>query len=213
MNRSIDVQHASMIHAESNQPDATPAIEIASTLVIASEYEVAGNVEDLMMFAANVVVGQYDEFVEERNMGEQFYSEVYTFKVEHAMKGTLMDTIKVAIPRNRIKTIEYEGQNYEVNLDLPEYSKPEPDRTIVLFLGNEKEGGIYTPSSLPFQIAFSSDGVAELLWRKAEYENEQLLQTKNKQTIKVVTEKYDLEAIDEISGINKETQLSALSQK
>lgn len=183
------------------------------TFHMSYDYAIAGNTEDLMKFADNVVIGKYEEYLEEWHAGEQFFSELYTFKVEKAIKGNLVDTIKVSIPRNRIKNIEYEGHNYELDMDLPHYSKPDLTSTVVLFLGSEKDGGIYTPSSLPFQIKFTSDGNAELLWRNADPMENYLVQTKSKQYIQVISENYDIAEIDEISGMNKEKLFSELSQK
>ncbi len=118
------------------------------------------------------------------------------------MLGNVDGTIEVAIPHTVKLTHTLDDVVYEANLNLPNYSKPDPDKTYILFLKKAQTKDVFTPATVPFQIEVNSAGRVAL---KANTENNELaLTTKKSDTIKFQFEQIDIALIDKVTGLTKD---------
>ncbi|WP_341281789.1 hypothetical protein [Paenibacillus sp. FSL H8-0537] len=168
----------------------------------APDYAVSGDVAGLVHHSDYVVSGRYEKFIEDWNMGENHFSEVYSFVVEEALLGDIEGTIHISIPHNILLKHTVDEVEYEAVLNSPNYSKPDFDQTYVLFLKKAQTKDVFGPSSVPFQVEVDSFGSVAL---KVNTENKELsLTTEQNDTIHFQTEQIELASIDKITGLTKE---------
>ncbi|GIP26844.1 hypothetical protein J23TS9_19740 [Paenibacillus sp. J23TS9] len=167
------------------------------------DYAVSGDVNGLVKLADYVVTGHYEKFLENWDMGENYYSDVYQFVIDKVNYGDLSGNINVAIPHYQQRSTVVDNQQYEANIDLPNYTQPEMGQQYVLFLKKYEPKNIFTPASVPFQVEIDkSSGVSKLIFNNNITKQE--VKTKNNDTIVFSTESIDIGSIDKVSGLNNE---------
>ncbi len=139
----IALLYNSLLKAESaNSPKIESSIHSSAptihTMIKTLDYAVAGTVTNLVKLADYIVVGQYGTFVESWEMGEDYYSQVYTFHVSESMKGEVGETIEVAIPHYITLKTNLKENQYSADFELQNYNEPELDQTYILFLGKRE---------------------------------------------------------------------------
>ncbi|ANY70332.1 hypothetical protein BBD42_30420 [Paenibacillus sp. BIHB 4019] len=166
------------------------------------DYAVSGDVAGLVHNSDYVVFGHYEKFIENWDMGENHLSEVYSFAVDESLLGDAKGKINVSIPHTVLLKHTLYDVDYEAALNLPNYSKPDFEKTYVLFLKKAQTKDVFGPSSVPFQVEVDSAGNVAL---KVNTENKELaLKTKQSGTIHFQTEQIELARIDKITGLTKE---------
>jgi hypothetical protein len=166
------------------------------------DYAVSGNVTGLVANSDYVVSGRYEKFIENWDMGENHYSEIYSFVVDEALLGNVKGTIHVSIPHTVLLKKIVDTEEYEARFYLPNYSKPDLNKTYVLFLKKAQTREVFGPSSVPFQAEIDSEGTVALKANTIKQEN--IITTKQSDIISFQSEQIELEAIDEITGLTKE---------
>lgn len=109
-----------------------------------------------------IVYGHYENFIENWNMGDNHLSEVYSFVVDSSFLGDIDGTIEVAIPHTVLLKHTIEGEAYEAKLNLPNYHRPDLNKSYSLFLKKAQTKDVFGPSSVPFQAEVDSSGKVSL---------------------------------------------------
>ncbi|MEH6945198.1 hypothetical protein [Bacillus sp. JJ722] len=164
-----------------------------------SDYEVNGDIEGLANSADFIVLGHYNKYIENWNMGENHEGEIYSFVVDQALMGSLKGEIEVSIPHSIYVSTEVDGKEYGNDVIVSNYHKPNLDKQYVLFLKKLQTRDSYGPSSVPFQIEIVGNTV-ELKY------NEEIpsdIKTKNNDVIKINYEQIDLNGQDKVSRLTK----------
>lgn len=182
-------------------------VEKVHRYVIWPEYDVAGDVYSLKKQATYIVIGHYETFVQQVDMGSGYSSELYTFEIDETIKGDLQGTIQVSLPSHRIKAVKWMNKSYEVKFQLQNYVKPDPSRKMILFLSEQKEG-VFPPSSHLFQIGLHANGTAQLLYDTSEHIER--IQVSQLESIEVELRTDNLAAIDRVTGKPIERLLEVL---
>jgi len=175
--------------------------------VIWPEYDIAGDVYSLKKQATYIVIGHYETFVQQADMGSGYSSELYTFEVEEAIKGDLQGKIEVSLPSHRLETVKWHNKSYEVRFQLQNYVKPDPSQTMILFLSEQKDG-VFPPSSHLFQISIHANGTAQLLYNTLE--QIERIHVSQLESIEVELRTDNLTAIDRVTGKPIERLLEVL---
>lgn len=163
-----------------------------------ADYAVSGNINGLVGLSDFIVIGQYEEFKKEWEMGEKYFGEVYTFKVDEILQGDTKGTIEVAIPHYTEISSMVDGKEYLSNIELQNYSKPDLNSKYVLFLKYYEPADTFTPASVPFQIQLNQDGTTRLI--SSQDDGFKAQRISENETIEVQFERVDIQSIDVITG-------------
>jgi hypothetical protein len=177
-----------------------------------ADYAVSGSIEGLVNFSDYVVTGHYEKFIEDWDMGEKYFSEVYSFVIDSTLYGVLNEkSIKIAIPHYIEMSETIENELYSTILDLPNYSKPDLSKKYVLFLKKFEPKNIYTPASVPFQIEIDGNKKGQLKYNK-KTSNSKVVKTKNNKNIEFSFEAIDLGSADKITGLEESEIYSKINE-
>ncbi|MHA6531934.1 hypothetical protein [Paenibacillus sp. BAC0078] len=105
------------------ESSATGEPEIIA-VTIHPDYAISGDLSGLVGFADYIVTGHYKEFIDNWDMGEKYISDVYQFVIDKVNYGDVSGEIEVAIPHYQQLSTIVEGQQYEADMDLPNYTQP-----------------------------------------------------------------------------------------
>lgn len=164
------------------------------------DYAVSGDLSGLVGYADYIVTGQYAGFIENWDMGEKYISDVYHFVIDKVNYGNISGEIEVAIPHYQQLSKVIDGQQYEADMDLPNYTQPEIGRKYILFLKKYEPNNIFTPASVPFQIEMDNANIGTLKFNHSNNAEKQVLTASKKEQNVFSIESEDIEAIDSITG-------------
>ncbi|MFX3639847.1 MAG: hypothetical protein ACE3L7_14525 [Candidatus Pristimantibacillus sp.] len=175
-----------------------------------ADYAMAGDIEGLVNFSDYVVTGHYEKLLENWDMGERYYSNVYKFVIDEVNYGEVSGEIEVAIPHFRQLSTIVEDEEYTANVELPNYTQPELGQKFVLFLKKYEPKNIFTPASVPFQIEINKENLSILKFN--ENNNQQEVRTKNNDSIIFSGEEIDVDSIDKVTGLEKEDLMKQITE-